>query len=115
LFRQILTNLVNNAVKFTFKGGVLIEIYEESIDLNEWVVINVKDTGLGIAKENLRMIFDDFRQVSEGYGRIFEGTGLGLSLTKKFVEKMNGNISVESQLNIGSVFSIRFPVRNTKN
>ena len=110
LFRQIIINLINNALKFTNEGGVHIEIFTETIDSLKWAVINVNDTGIGIADENQALIWEEFRQVSEGYGRNFEGTGLGLSITKKFVEKTNGVITLKSKLNVGSLFSVRFPL-----
>ena len=101
IFRQIINNLVSNAIKFTIKGGVTIEINKELINENENVVIRVKDTGIGIPKESHQIIFEEFRQASEGLNRIFEGSGLGLSITKRFVELMDGKISVESEQGVG--------------
>jgi PAS domain S-box-containing protein len=103
--RHILNNLVNNAIKFTNSGGVTVELSKE----NNNAVIKVIDTGIGILKENREIIFDEFRQESEGFGRNFEGTGLGLSITKKFVELMKGKISVESEPGRGSVFTVVLP------
>ncbi|MFN3694369.1 MAG: response regulator, partial [Ignavibacterium sp.] len=74
------------------------------------VVIKVQDTGIGIPEDSLSKIFEEFRQVSEGLDRKFDGTGLGLTLTKKFVEVLGGTISVESEVNKGSTFSITFPL-----
>jgi CheY-like chemotaxis protein len=74
------------------------------------LVIRVADTGIGIAKENYESIFEPFRQESEGIGRSFEGTGLGLSITKKFVEMMKGSIEVDSEVGIGSTFTVKFPL-----
>jgi PAS domain S-box-containing protein len=109
IFRQIINNLVSNAIKFTLKGGVTIEINKELINKNENVVIRVKDTGIGIPKESHQIIFEEFRQASEGLNRIFEGSGLGLSITKRFVELMDGKISVESEHGKGSTFIVSFP------
>ena len=109
IFRQIINNLVSNAIKFTIKGGVTIEINKELINENENVVIRVKDTGIGIPKESHQIIFEEFRQASEGLNRIFEGSGLGLSITKRFVELMDGKISVESEQGKGSTFIVSFP------
>ena len=109
IFRQIINNLVSNAIKFTLKGGVTIEINKEVINENENVVIRVKDTGIGIPKESHQIIFEEFRQASEGLNRIFEGSGLGLSITKRFVELMDGKISVESEHGKGSTFIVSFP------
>ena len=102
--RHILDNLVNNAIKFTDEGGVTIELSKE----NNKVLIKVKDTGIGIAKDKCKIIFEEFRQESEGLGRNFEGTGLGLSIAKRFVELMKGTIEVESEVNAGSTFIVKF-------
>ena len=72
-------------------------------------MIRVVDTGIGIAKEDQETIFDEFRQVSEGYNRHFEGAGLGLTIAKKFTEKMGGSISLESEVGKGSTFTVVFP------
>jgi PAS domain S-box-containing protein len=108
LFREILNNLINNAIKFTNTGGITVTL--EVMENN--MVIKILDTGIGIPAHSLGLVFDEFRQVSEGYGRNFEGTGLGLTITKKFVEKLNGKISVKSQLDIGSEFTIEFGITN---
>lgn len=114
ILHQILNNLVNNALKFTKAGGVTIFVEKESLDDKNYVSIKVKDTGIGIPEESLPKIFEEFRQVSEGLDRKFDGTGLGLTLTKKFVELLGGTISVESKLNEGSVFIVRFPLEEKK-
>ncbi|WP_407931227.1 ATP-binding protein, partial [Ignavibacterium album] len=114
ILHQILNNLVNNALKFTKSGGVTIFVEKESLDDKNYVSIKVKDTGIGIPEESLPKIFEEFRQVSEGLDRKFDGTGLGLTLTKKFVELLGGTISVESKLNEGSVFIVRFPLEEKK-
>jgi signal transduction histidine kinase/ActR/RegA family two-component response regulator len=110
ILHQILNNLVNNALKFTKAGGVTIFVSKEKFSNNNYVSIKVKDTGIGIPEESLPKIFEEFRQVSEGLDRKFDGTGLGLTLTKKFVELLGGSITVESKLNEGSSFIIRFPL-----
>ena len=110
MFGGIINNLVNNAIKFTTTGGITIELTKESNSLGEQIVIRVRDTGIGIACENFETIFEEFRQTSEGIGRSFEGSGLGLTITKNFVEKLNGTIHVESELNAGSTFTIKFPI-----
>ncbi len=106
LFSQVIGNLINNAVKYTFEGRVDVELKKEK----ESAVIKVSDTGIGISENGLDIIFEPFRQASEGYNRRFEGTGLGLTITKKFVELMNGTIEVESELDKGSLFTIKFPL-----
>lgn len=111
LLTSILDNLVNNAVKYTHTGGVTVSISsaDESESGKRMIKISVADTGIGIAKENHEMIFEEFRQVSEGTDRGYEGTGLGLSITKKFLEKLNGAITLESEAGCGSVFHVSFP------
>lgn len=105
-YRTILNNLINNALKFTVEGGINVDI-----SLQETLVeIKVKDSGIGIPEEYHDIIFEEFRQVSEGLGRNFEGTGLGLSITKKLVEKFGGEISVESELEKGSTFIVKLPI-----
>ncbi|MDD5361068.1 MAG: PAS domain S-box protein [Ignavibacteria bacterium] len=110
MLNVIIDNLVNNAVIYTDQGGVEVQIDEDIINGKKNAVIRVIDTGIGIEEENAVMIFEEFRQVSEGMSRIFEGTGLGLSITKKFVELMNGTLSLESVYGSGSIFTVRFPL-----
>jgi PAS domain S-box-containing protein len=106
LFRSILNNLLSNAVKFTNEGKVEVN----SFLTNGHLVIEVVDTGIGIPKDKQEIIFDEFRQVSEGHARAFEGTGLGLSIVKKFVELLGGTVSLESELDKGSKFTVKFPL-----
>ncbi|OGU77824.1 MAG: hypothetical protein A2V93_00430 [Ignavibacteria bacterium RBG_16_34_14] len=111
MFRQIIGSLINNAVKFTNEGSVSLSIskeYEGSDKQN--VIIKISDTGIGIPKNSQSTIFDAFRQISEGFNRTFEGTGLGLTVAKKFIEMMQGTINVESEFGQGSTFKIKFPV-----
>ena len=89
---------------------MIVEIDSSNSDNLPFSIIKVIDTGIGIPKESKELIFEEFRQVSEGYNRHFEGTGLGLTLTKKSVELMKGTISVESELGKGSTFTIKFPL-----
>lgn len=109
LFRIVLENLINNAIKFTDKGEIFVTTENE---MDQFVVIKIKDTGIGIAKENHYLIFEEFRQVSEGINREYQGTGLGLSITKKYVEILGGTILLESEIGLGSTFTIRFPLVN---
>jgi PAS domain S-box-containing protein len=112
IFLQIIENLVHNALKFTESGSVEISVKKE----NDSFTIKVKDTGIGIPEGSEDLIFQEFRQVSEGYGRHFEGSGIGLTLTKRFVQLLNGIIYVESKPNEGSTFSVCLPlIRNRKN
>ena len=110
---ESINNLVNNAFKFTKSGEIKIEISSDK--KNGYAKIRISDTGIGIEKENLKVIFEEFRQASEGYSRSFEGTGLGLTITKNFVEKNGGNILVESEPGVGTSFTIELPLVNTGN
>lgn len=109
MLSQVIEHLLSNAVKYTNKGEIVISMYSEFNTGNEFVVLKVKDTGIGISKENIELIFEPFRQASEGLSRSFEGVGLGLTVAKKFIELMGGTISVESNINEGSEFTIKFP------
>ena len=109
-YESILNNLINNAIKFTKSGGVTLKLSLEVIGDNNYVVLKVADTGIGIAEEDFGIIFDEFRQASEGMSRNFEGSGLGLNITKKFIERMKGTISVESELGKGTEFTVKLPI-----
>jgi len=106
---DVIENMVDNAIKFTDDGSVSLSARKELVDGANYVVIEVSDTGIGISKESQNKIFEEFRQESEGYGRTFEGTGLGLSLAKKYVELMGGFIRLKSKVGLGSTFSIFIP------
>ncbi len=110
LFTSIVSNIVGNAVKFTNKGKIVISISEKLIEEKKELLIEIEDTGIGIPEDRLDIIFEEFRQVSEGFSRSYEGTGLGLTIAKKYTEIMNGNISVKSKLEHGSKFIIRLPL-----
>ena len=105
LLQRILDNLVGNAIKFTDEGSVVVEI-----DANDALVyIRVKDTGQGIDPSFMPYLFDQFSQESEGLRRSHPGSGLGLAITKKLVTLLDGSISVESKVGIGSTFTISLP------
>jgi GAF domain-containing protein len=108
--KQILLNLLSNAVKFTPEGG-RIGIKARQADGS--VEISVSDTGIGIAPEDQPKIFEEFRQVGADYAHKVEGTGLGLTLAKKFVELHGGKIWVESEVGKGSTFSFTLPERSS--
>ncbi|MCE1188544.1 MAG: PAS domain-containing sensor histidine kinase [Ignavibacteria bacterium] len=103
MLKQVLGQLLDNAVKYTQKGSVSITLSEHG---DEEILISVADTGIGIKKEDFSVVFEEFRQVSEGLGRRFEGSGLGLSITKRFVERMRGKIWLESEHGKGSTFFV---------
>ena len=106
LFLSIMNNLINNAIKFTSSGSINVTV----AILNKVVSISVSDSGVGISREKLNLIWEEFRQASEGYNRSFEGTGLGLTISKRYTELMNGKIYVESIIDKGTTFIISFPL-----
>jgi len=107
-FKQILVNLLSNAVKFTPDGG-RIDVNARREEDN--VVIAVHDTGIGIAAQDQAAVFEEFRQVGRDYTNKQEGTGLGLTLTKKFVELHGGRIWLDSEPGKGSTFTFTIPVK----
>ncbi len=103
--RQILTNLINNAIKFTSKGGILVRIQPYPEDASgETLLFSVKDDGIGIPEDRQDKVFDVFTQADDSTTRRFGGTGLGLAICKRLVEMMGGQIWVESQVAKGSTF-----------
>lgn len=110
--RQIIVNLLSNAIKYTAEGTVVLTADWEKIDdYNMILIISVKDTGIGITPDNVEHLFDAFARVDEKRNRNIEGTGLGLKITKQFVDMMHGTIHVESDYGIGSEFIVRIPQR----
>lgn len=113
--RQVLMNLVSNAIKFTDKGGVTIEMLAEADkDTTEGcvqVAVSVRDTGVGLTQESLETIFGEFEQADTGRARRHGGTGLGLAISKRLVEMMGGEISVASDPGRGSVFTAIIPLK----
>jgi signal transduction histidine kinase len=106
--KQILLNLLSNAVKFTPDGG---RVRVTAAIVEDVITIEVSDTGIGIAPEDQAAIFEEFRQVGREDARKQEGTGLGLTLAKKFVELHGGRIWVRSQVGLGSTFTFTLPAR----
>jgi signal transduction histidine kinase len=106
-FKQILYNLLSNAVKFTPERG-RVEVTAR-IDDRKRIHLHVKDTGIGIRKEDLPRLFREFEQIDSGLARCQEGTGLGLALTKKIIELQSGSIAVESEVDKGSTFTVVLP------
>lgn len=112
--KELLINLIGNAVKFTESGSVTLRVDQgsfasETKDLN--IIFRVIDTGKGISKEDRDKIFDQFYQVESGLSRKHIGTGLGLAITKRHVESMKGKISVQSEIRKGSTFTVELPVK----
>lgn len=101
---QALTNLIENAIKFTNTGGVTVRLYRET----PRICLEVKDTGIGISANYLPKVFNVFSQEFSGYTRPFEGLGLGLALTKRYVELNRGSVTVKSRKGQGTSFTMRF-------
>ncbi|QJE96828.1 CHASE3 domain-containing protein [Luteolibacter luteus] len=115
--RQVLVNLIGNAVKFTKRGSVLVTVSADSHAASDEVTLHfrVSDTGIGISGDKVTEIFRPFYQVETQHGRNFHGTGLGLSISERLVKLMNGEIKVLSQIHKGSVFSVSVPVQRVLN
>ncbi|MBQ6434596.1 MAG: response regulator, partial [Synergistaceae bacterium] len=114
--RQVVTNVLNNAVKYTLEGSVSLsvtgeKVYEESGRENINLVFKISDTGIGIKEEDLPKLFKKFERIDLVQNNTVEGTGLGLSITHNLLHLMNGNISVESEYGKGSTFIIYLPQR----
>jgi PAS domain S-box-containing protein len=115
--RQILFNLVGNAIKFTMRGGVSIRAFPEETktDSNRFdLCFEVSDTGIGIPKNKLASIFEPFTQVDGSYTREYGGTGLGLNIVGRLVNLMDGAVHVESEVGVGTTFRVRIPVKFIK-
>ncbi|WP_430412847.1 PAS domain S-box protein [Kordia sp.] len=108
LFRTAFNNIIHNAIKYTHTGDITIHIYTDKAQENAY--ISVKDTGIGIEEANLTKIFDPFVQESIGLSRKYEGTGIGLSVSKRYIEILDGSITVKSEVVKGSEFIIKLPV-----
>ncbi|MBA4310830.1 MAG: hypothetical protein C0425_10925, partial [Chlorobiaceae bacterium] len=109
--KQILYHLISNAIKFTLSGEVLIRLNSTTIEDRIYAIIEVKDSGIGIAADKINLIFEEFRQVSEGLERSHEGIGLGLSVTKKFIKELGGKIEVSSEVKKGTTFTVYLPAK----
>jgi PAS domain S-box-containing protein len=105
--KRVLNHLMDNAVKFTLEGSVELSYSRD----DDGITFKIRDTGIGINKENLIRIFEEFRQEIDGHHRPFEGLGVGLTLSREVIARMGGTISVESEKGIGSEFSFTIPYR----
>lgn len=108
---QVLSNLISNALKFTFEGCITVTVEQVTESKNAFFEICVADTGMGISKENLPAIFEQFVQAGADITRKYGGTGLGLSIAKNLVEMQGGTIHVKSEVKKGSVFTVRIPYK----
>lgn len=109
--RQILLNLLSNAAKFTSNGHITLRVLaERGEDLQQWVSFVVQDTGIGMSSEQIEYIFQPFTQADLSTTRQYGGTGLGLAITSRFCQIMGGSIGIESQVGLGSKFTVRLPL-----
>ena len=108
--KQVIINLLTNAIKYTAEGSVTLTVGGEEPEANRFLLrVDVEDTGIGIRKENIPYLFDSFKRVDEQDIRTIEGTGLGLSIAKQLTELMGGHISVDSIYTKGSTFHVEIP------
>jgi signal transduction histidine kinase len=107
--RQAALNLMSNAAKFTYRGVVHLSARRFQAEAADWIEIEVRDTGIGIAPEDLTTLFQDFKQVNSREARKRKGTGLGLALSQKLCAMMGGAIFADSELGHGACFTIRVP------
>jgi len=107
--RQVLNNLLSNAIKYTEKGNIRFTAKSIKKENEFFLLFSVKDTGIGISKEDMTKLFDSFQRLEMSKNRYIQGTGLGLNIAKQLVDSMHGTIEVESEHGIGSTFTIRIP------
>ena len=107
--RQILLNLIGNANKFTHGGKIYVSGRIETKNENETLIIDIRDTGIGIEAKNISKLFNDFTQVDQSRNRKFQGTGLGLAISQRFCKLLGGEITVKSTPGKGSTFTIHLP------
>jgi len=113
--RQVLINLIGNAIKFTELGHILIDVDGTKTDKNDWALkFSIKDTGMGISEDNLEKVFEKFSQADGSTRREHDGTGLGLAITSKLVTLMEGDLGVSSELGKGSTFWVELTLENDK-
>ena len=110
MLRQVILNLLENAVKFTDEGEIRISASQQ----NGFLRLVVSDTGMGIKPEDLDHIFEEFRQGGVSNGQRYAGTGLGLAIVKRFVKIMGGDIAVESEVGKGSIFTVTLPLDHSE-
>ena len=107
--RQSLFNLLSNANKFTQNGTITVNVISFETDDNSWIDFRIEDTGIGMMPEQLQKIFNAFAQADSSTTRQYGGTGLGLTITKNFVQMMGGTVNVESEVGKGTLFSLKIP------
>ncbi len=108
--QQVISNLLNNAIKFTHTGGIVLQAFVK----DGYLAFRVRDTGVGIPAKEITRLFDPFFQVGTGVQRNFQGTGLGLAICEKLINMMDGDIEVDSEPGMGSQFVVRIPLYNSQ-
>ncbi|MBS3944021.1 MAG: PAS domain S-box protein [Melioribacter sp.] len=111
-FNTALENLIDNAVKYTQEGSIIVAVKKDFTNEDTYGVITIQDSGIGINEEEKQIVFDAFRQAEEGHKRNFEGTGLGLTIAQKAISNMKGFIKLEDNYPTGAKFSIYLPLGN---
>jgi signal transduction histidine kinase/DNA-binding response OmpR family regulator len=109
--RQSLFNLLSNAAKFTEGGTVTLKVNRERREDGDWITLSVIDTGIGIKRESLGHVFEEFSQADDSTSRDYGGTGLGLPISRRFCRMMGGDISIHSESGVGSTFTIELPAQ----
>jgi signal transduction histidine kinase len=110
--KQILLNLLSNALKFTHQGSITIAARQQPKERT--IVLSVSDTGIGIAPADQERVFEDFRQLDNSPTRAYGGTGLGLSICRRLAQMLDGQITVQSQVGKGSTFLLTLPLKGRK-
>ena len=103
---MIINNLVGNSIKYSNEGMIFIKVREE----NEAILLEVSDSGIGMSKDFMEKLFRPFEQESEGYGRRYEGSGLGLTITKNLIDLLGGSIHIESTKGYGTYVKVILPL-----
>ena len=107
--RQSLFNLLSNAAKFTKNGRIILEGWRETVGTHDWVTFRVMDSGIGMSRHQMERLFQPFAQADASTTRQYGGTGLGLTITRRFCQMMGGDVTVESRQGTGSTFTIHLP------
>ena len=110
MLRYCLHSLVENACKFTRDGRVIVKAERMQLDGRAHLLFSISDTGIGIPSTHLETIFNAFTQVDDAASRVYEGTGVGLTVTRQFGRMMGGEVSVVSEVGRGSTFTLRVPL-----
>lgn len=110
MIHRVLLNLISNAIKFTHKGGVVISAHQEEMDAKSWLIIRIKDTGIGIDECHHKLIFEPFTCLTSPETATYQGIGLGLSNVLLILKKIGGKITLESRPNQGSIFGVFLPI-----